>query len=325
MRVLGRLLAAISVAGLAVAAGGAASATAVRGTGTTRPDDAAPGFRFRAFDVPGASGTEVNGVNDAGVIEGAFTDQAGQHGFVAGTGGLTRFDVPGTSGVTQAFAIDNAADVVGVYTDPAGAFHGFLRTHDGVFAKLPSAPGAGAGAGQGSSPTGLTGSGEIVGFVTGADGVSHGYLRSPDGRYTVIDAPGAGSSAGQGTFIFSVNDRGIICGGYVTAGNQEFGFVDRGGHFSTLSDPAADPAGGTDADGFAAGQVVGDFVDRRGVELGYLAQGGEFVTVADPQGNDVPQQGTVITATNDRLTLVGFYFSGGGTIHGFIATANWTG
>src|SRR6516165_6109312 len=53
---------------------------------------AQPGYTFRTFDVPGATGTQVNGVNDGGVIEGAFTDASGQHGFVAGPVGLARFD-----------------------------------------------------------------------------------------------------------------------------------------------------------------------------------------------------------------------------------------
>src|SRR5215469_3036540 len=106
-------------------------------------------FQFRVFDVPGATNTQVNGVNDGGVVEGSFTDAAGgQHGFVDGPRGLAHFDVPGTSGVTQAFAIDNGGDIVGIYTDAAGAAHGFLRDRSGRITALPSPPGAGTGFGQ---------------------------------------------------------------------------------------------------------------------------------------------------------------------------------
>src|SRR5215471_10689131 len=124
-----------------------------------RPAAAAPaplGYVFRTFDVPGAAGTQVNGVNDGGVFEGAFTDASGQHGFVDGPGGLVRFDYPATDGVTQAFAIDNSGDVVGVYTDAAGADHGFLRSSNGAVTALASPPGAGSGQGQGTFPTGIT-------------------------------------------------------------------------------------------------------------------------------------------------------------------------
>src|SRR5215469_12731351 len=288
------------------------------------PASAAPaqlGYTFRTFDVPGATGTQVNGVNDGGVIEGAFTDASGQHGFVDRAGGLARFDFPGTSGVTQAFAIDNAGDVVGVYTDGAGASHGFRRSPGGAITALPSPPGAGTGSGQGTFPTGITDSGEIVGFYVAADGVAHGYAQSPGGRFTVINAPGAGRAAGQGTFLFSVNDRGVICGGYVTSGNVEFGLVDRGGQFTSIDDPATpqNAAGGTEADGFARGVVVGDYIDATGGELGYLDRGGRFLAVADPAGSDAPGQGTVITATNDQLTLTGFYITSNGAEHGLLA------
>src|SRR5215470_4243367 len=302
----------------------AVALTAGLATAPLVPASAAPApprYVFRTFDVPGATGTQVNGVNDGGVIEGAFTDAAGQHGFADGPGGLVRFDLPGTSGVTQAFAIDNAGDVVGVYADAAGASHGFLRRHTGTITALPTAPGAGAGSGQGTFPTGITDSGEIVGFYVGADGVAHGYAQSPDGRFTVIDAPGAGDAAGQGTFLFSVDDRGVICGGYVTAGNVELGLVDRGGHFTSIDDPATpqNAVGGTDADGFARGVVVGDYIDVNGGELGYLDRGAQFQTVADPAGSDAPGQGTVITATNDQLTLTGFYITSSGAEHGLLA------
>jgi hypothetical protein len=164
-------------------------------------------------------------VNDGGVIEGAFTDASGQHGFVAGPVGLARFDFPGTSGVTQAFAIDNAGDVVGVYTDAAGASHGFRRSPGGAITALPPAPGAGTGSGQGTFPTGITDSGQIVGFYVGADGVAHGYAQRPDGRFTVINAPGAGEAAGQGTVITATNDQLTLTGFYITSNGAEHGLL----------------------------------------------------------------------------------------------------
>lgn len=278
-----------------------------------------PSFRFETFDVPGSTGTQVNGINDAVVFEGSFTDGSGQHGFIKTHGRLVRFDFPGTTGVTQAFAINNAGDVVGVYTDAVGAFHGFVRTRAGTIQALPSPPDAGTGPGQGTFPTGITDAGQIVGFSIGADGVAHGYAQSPAGRFTAIDAPRAGSAPGQGTFVFSVNDAGVICGGYVATSGQEFGFVDRDGHFTSINDPAAaqNPSGGTDADGFARAITVGDFVDQQGNELGYILSGGRFMTVADPQG--APPEGTVITAANSELVLSGFFTSSSGADHGLIA------
>lgn len=149
-----------------------------------------------------------------------------------------------------------------------------------------------------------------MGYYSGADGVAHGYAQSFGGQLTIIDAPGAGGGAGQGTFLFSVDDRGVICGGYATSGNVEFGLVDRNGRFSRVDDPATprSAVGGTDADGFTHGS-----------ERGYLERDGHFQTVADPAGNDAPGGGTVITATNDRLILTGFYFTSSGAEHGLLA------
>src|SRR5215469_15408985 len=78
-------------------------------------------------------------------------------------------------------------------------------------------------------------------------------------------------------------------------------------------------AGATDADGLAEGVVAGDYIDANGGEFGYLDRGGQFQTVADPAGGGAPGQGTVITATNDQLTLTGFYITSSGADHGLLA------
>jgi len=107
----------------------------------------------------------------------------------------------------------------------------------------------------------------------------------------------------------------------VTAGNVEFGLVDQGGRFTSIDDPATpqNAAGGTDADGFAQGVAVGDYLNQQSSERGYLEQDGRFQTIADPAGNNAPGQGTVITATNDGLTLAGFYYTSSGAEHGLLA------
>src|SRR5262249_16282238 len=166
-------------------------------------------FRFEPFDVPGSAGPQVNGINNAGGVGGSFTDGSGPHGFIDGHGRLVRFDFPGTTGVTQAFAIDNAGDVTGVYTDAAGAFHGFERTSAGTIRALPSPPGAGAGAGQGTFPAGITDAGQIVGFFVGADGVARRDPQSPARRLTAINPPGAGGGAVQGTIAVPLHDPGV--------------------------------------------------------------------------------------------------------------------
>src|SRR5437588_2894633 len=91
-----RLMRRIVIAVLLLAVPGLSAVPVAAASAATAP----AAFQFRTFDVPGATGTQVNGINDRGIFEGAFTDASGQHGFVDGPGGLARFDVPGTSGVT---------------------------------------------------------------------------------------------------------------------------------------------------------------------------------------------------------------------------------
>jgi hypothetical protein len=50
-----------------------------------------------------------------------------------------------------------------------------------------------------------------------------------------------------------------------------------------------------------------------------LERSGHFPAVTDPVGNDVPGQGTVITATNGRPTLNGFYATGKRAEHDLLA------
>src|SRR6266446_326127 len=61
----------------------------------------ASAFSFTQLDVPGATQTFANGINDAGQIVGSFSNSTGTHGFRYTGGSFTQIDVPGTS-YTQA-------------------------------------------------------------------------------------------------------------------------------------------------------------------------------------------------------------------------------
>jgi len=74
-------------------------------------------------------------------------------------------------------------------------------------------PGAGTGAGQGTTPYYINNAGVITGWYVDASGVNHGFLRAPDGTITApIDAPLAGNESGVGTNLYSVNRFGVIVG-----------------------------------------------------------------------------------------------------------------
>jgi hypothetical protein len=85
---------------------------------------------FTPIDVPGATVTEVFGINDTtGTLVGLFTDSSNRtHGFVrAVAGSFTPIDFPGAM-VTEVFGINNRGTLVGTYTDARGVQHGFVVT-----------------------------------------------------------------------------------------------------------------------------------------------------------------------------------------------------
>ena len=78
------------------------------------------------IDVPGATGTEAFGINNAGQIVGEFQDASGFHGFLDSGGSFTTIDVPGAT-TTAASGINNNGQIVGYFVDASGE-HGFLAT-----------------------------------------------------------------------------------------------------------------------------------------------------------------------------------------------------
>jgi probable HAF family extracellular repeat protein len=79
------------------------------------------------IDVPQSTGgTVVNGINDSGVIVGAYAGPTGINGFIDDNGTITTIDVPGARD-TQPEGISDNGVIVGVY-DYGGQEHGFVAT-----------------------------------------------------------------------------------------------------------------------------------------------------------------------------------------------------
>jgi hypothetical protein len=79
---------------------------------------------------PGASMTQIFGLNDSDEVAGAYTTGTGSaavtHGFVWLNGKFGTVDVPAGTGGTTVNGINNEGDLVGFYTDAAGNTDGFL-------------------------------------------------------------------------------------------------------------------------------------------------------------------------------------------------------
>jgi hypothetical protein len=86
---------------------------------------------FAIFDVPNAYYTGVNGINDSGVIAGAFlpnTLGADYRGFVRdAAGNITVFDAPGSSS-TYPTAINSGGAITGSFLNSSNQNSGFCAT-----------------------------------------------------------------------------------------------------------------------------------------------------------------------------------------------------
>jgi uncharacterized membrane protein len=169
---------------------------------------------FTRIEHPGASGTSpygsgtaVYGINDRGVIVGAYAAGGTVHGFVRNRQGeFTTVDYPGAA-ETVLSEINESGQIVGAYGDAVGSGtpHDFLLD-DGDYTSIEF-PGASE-----SYVDDVNNRREIVGYYLDAAGRYHGFLRDRGGRYSPIDHPDA---APLGNDTNGLNDRGQIVGEYL--------------------------------------------------------------------------------------------------------------
>jgi uncharacterized membrane protein len=262
------------------------------------PANAATLYTFTQLDVPNASLTVANGINDAGQIVGNFVEHLlpnfPSHGFLRDSDGqFMMFDVPGENGTTP-FDINDAGQIIGFAGSQSFLFTG------GSFTPLELP-------GNRSSALGINNLGQIVGGIGTQSGQGEGFIDT-NGSLTLFAVPGA-----LHTSAWSINDAGQVVGSFGSVVNESHGFLrDTKGHITTIDVPGAFT---TSASGINdAGQIVGSFVETEGFGESFLLTGGTFITV------DVPgAESTTATSINNTGQIVGSFFDGKLT-HGFLAT-----
>jgi len=94
----------------------------------------------------------------------------------AGTPAASATRAKASSACARVLSIHSAS--VGEYPDTNYLSHGYLRAPDGTITEF-DVPGAGTGAGQGTTGGTIDPAGRIVGNYVDSDGVSHGFLWIP--------------------------------------------------------------------------------------------------------------------------------------------------
>src|SRR5262245_45977669 len=159
---------------------------------------------FTTIDVPGASSTFAEAMNDMRQIVGFFKDITGvSHGFLWDRGRFTVIDAPGAT-TTSASAINALGQIIGSFVDATGVSHGFLWDQ-GRFTVI-DAPEATT-----TSASAINALGQIVGSFKDGNGDGHGFLWE-QGRMATIDIAGSSN-----TTAVAINDRGQILGSLTQA------------------------------------------------------------------------------------------------------------
>ena len=182
------------------------------------------------LDVPGATDTYAQGINDSGLVAGYWDvlDVNGNalaiYGFTWKDGGFidTQINFPGAAG-SGLFGVNARGDLSGVWVPDffSGIEHGFVCPKSApCFSYDAPVPGT-VPFTDGKE---INAHGQVVGVHIGDDGIWHSYLMS-GATFTEIDFPGS-----TGTGAFGINSAGQIVGKYFTADGLTHGFLAQPAH-----------------------------------------------------------------------------------------------
>jgi len=152
-------------------------------------------------------------------------DVVGGNGAKSYSFSYTTIDYPGAY-ATFASGINNAGQIVGLYTDLHGIGHGYLDVA-GAFTTIDFPGAAQTFAG------GINNAGSVVGTYYDQAGGYHGFLYKA-GSYTSLDYPNA-----TGTQANGINDDNQISGTYRDTASNPHGFQYQAGSFISINCPGS--------------------------------------------------------------------------------------
>jgi len=188
----------------------------------------------------GAASNFATGINDNGQVVGWRSDEdtipIRFHSWFLSNSNLSVVDFPAPcppcsplTDSSQANGINNLAQIVGNYTDPNGAEHGYLD-NNGAFTSIDY-PGAVYTVAQG-----INDSGTIVGWYQDVSGNFHAFEKTGS-TFTTLGPPGSSWS-----FAYGINKQGRIVGRY-RGGDCNFedcGFLLDSGVYTQLVPPGTE-------------------------------------------------------------------------------------
>lgn len=276
----------------------AVAALAVVSTAQTRT------FSFTTVDFPGATLTNVFGINASGEIVGLYRDAMREtHGFVRRGETFSSIEFPGAS-FTSARGISPSGDVVGAYRlpgEPEGNAHGYVLSRQGQFSKV-DAPGHTSTVAVRMLPDRT-----ILGCYHETDPMDMHGMRFAGNRVSGFDR---GASMHTG----GTPDGKKIVGFYTDTldGKRERSYLLEGTTFTPFDVPGSSSTSAQDIS--TSGAIVGVYQDPAGKTHGFIREGSQYTTI------DVPgATGTRVFGINPGGTVVGAFVGANGVTHGFVA------
>ena len=186
--------------------------------------------------------------------------------------------------------------------------------------------------GQGTYGNGINDWWAITGFYIDSNNVYHSYVRDPWGNITEFDPPHAGKNGNyyQGSFALSINNWGVITGGYEDSNNVYHGFVRYPwGTITEFDTPDAGKIGDCQCQGTVpvsindAGAVTGYYTDSNSVNHGFVRD--PYGTISEwdpPDAGKEAGQGTLMFTLGHHInpegSITGQYIDGNNVWHGFL-------
>jgi len=167
---------------------------------------------------------------------------------------------------TEARAINDRGDIVGICEDANGS-HGFLLRR-GIFTLIDHPDAVGP-----TAAFGINNRGDVAGRLVGDDTL-HGYLLRRS-HFTNVDPPDS-----QFTVARGIDDAGRIVGFYVSSIDQVVhGFLRDARGYRDIDFPGADATG---AFGVSVTRVVGGYGDSNNFLHGFVLRNGRYTSIDVP-------------------------------------------
>jgi probable HAF family extracellular repeat protein len=266
-------------------------------------------YRFLTIDIPNSTGAVANGINNAGMVTGWYTDASyTAHGFTWQNGTLQTVDYSGALG-TYLNGVNNQGVAAGYYLDVNYDAHAVTYSvPSGAWSVLPDIPNYSANEGYGINDAGVA-----VGYALAPFGYLAWIWYPTITAYSFFTVPGANPA---GTNPTAINDQGKVVGEFFdVASRAGYAFLKEGDTYTTIE---VTGALATYALGINnSGTIAGWFFSADYYELGFVRTiGGVFTFVNFPGSAGE----TALGGINDEGDICGYWYNSAFVQQAFVAS-----